>query len=159
MSKILIDIDPNPEDCVYCGECKKLTTLPLQPFCMIFNQFLDPSFDKEGDHERLSECINAEENAKNKKRFLVFAGQEYYANGGANDLASIACKTKNEAIKYADSLIGKEFTTHFWYEKDSKHMVSMEVEWAHVFDLKKCEVIYRTGNIFGDENGIIILGE
>ena len=94
----------------------------------------------------------------NTKRFLVFAGQEFYANGGANDLVSTACKTKEKAIEYArDLLKNKMFITNRWVDKYTKRDDGTKIEWVQVYDLEKCEVIFRRGKVHGDDSGIVIL--
>ena len=94
----------------------------------------------------------------NTKRFLIFAGQEFYANGGANDLVSTSPRTKEKAIEYARSLFNKKFTTNHWIIDDLEEPITeMTIEWVQVFDLELCEVVFRRGKVFGDDSGIVIL--
>ena len=95
----------------------------------------------------------------NTKRFLIFAGQEFYANGGANDLVSTSPRTKEKAIEYARSLLSKDkrFITNFWFDEDTEFDDGNIIEWVQVFDLELCEVIFRRGKVFGDDSGIVIL--
>ncbi len=94
---------------------------------------------------------------KYQKRFLVFAGQQFYANGGGNDIITTDCKTQEDAIEHAKSIMGKSFTTNEWIDEDGDVHVEMEIEWVHVFDLKLCEIIFRVGEVYGNEDGIVIL--
>ena len=89
----------------------------------------------------------------NTKKFLVFAGEQFYANGGANDLVSTSCKTEERAINYAKQLLGQRFSTH--RGDDGVFDVSSPVEWVQVYDLDKCEVIFRAGA--GAVSGVVIL--
>ena len=85
-----------------------------------------------------------------KKKFLIFCGQEFYANGGANDLMSVMDNEK-KAIQHAKELIGKSFSTNFWGD------LEMPIEWVQVFDLEMCEVIVKDGKVHGDDCGIILI--
>ena len=91
------------------------------------------------------------------KQFLIFCGEKYYANGGANDLISTSCKTESEAIEYAKSIMGKKFATNFWKDDDGTYGTESIVEWVQVVDLEKCEVIFKEGKPYGDDSGIVII--
>jgi len=92
------------------------------------------------------------------KQFLIFCGEKYYANGGANDLISTSCKTQEKAIEYAKSIMGKKFSTNFWADDDgTTYDVENFVEWVQVVDLEKCEVIFKEGKPYGDDSGIVII--
>jgi len=64
-------------------------------------------------------------------RYFVFAGEEYYAKGGGNDLHS-STNSKETAIIFADAALTQDYN----YGK---------YEWAHVFDTETLKVVYRTG--------------
>lgn len=85
-------------------------------------------------------------------KFLIFAGQEFYANGGANDIVPCDCSTEEEAIAYAKLLLVRTFTTNYWGSE-----LSITIEWVQVFSIERGEVIFRRGNVFGDDSGIVIL--
>ena len=92
-----------------------------------------------------------------KKKFLIFGGRNFYASGGANDLISTIPQTEDEAIDYARSLIGRKYTTERWILPDGHHTVDITVQWSQVFDLEKCEIIFRAGSVFGDESEILMV--
>ena len=99
----------------------------------------------------VNRMANEENGDDMKKRYLIFAGQEFYANGGANDLISSTAQNKTEAIHYANGLIGKYFAI---LDEDGDEYAESAIEWVHVFDLVECDIIHRVGNVFGNENGI-----
>lgn len=93
-----------------------------------------------------------------KTRFLVFAGEQFYANGGANDLVSTSCRTEKEAVKYANDLLENGiFISHVWHDEYTTRDDGSKIEWVQVFDLEKCEVIHRIGKVYGEDSGILIL--
>lgn len=73
-------------------------------------------------------------------RYLVFAGERYYAHGGGNDYVD-CFETFDGARSLADRIIDGEWS--IVYSEDPAYFTG--AEWAHVLDLETNEIVYKTG--------------
>lgn len=81
-------------------------------------------------------------------RYLIFCGEEYYANGGGYDYLD-GFHDRELACNYCDAIIGDlyKIVTDNWEHH-------FDIEWAHVFDIETREIIHRAGEVpygAGDE--------
>ena len=78
-------------------------------------------------------------------RYFVFAGESYYAYGGAQDCL-FKRDSLDEAKKLADSLVGssREFSTR--ENPDADDIRHCEIEWAHVMDGETLKIVYLSGD-------------
>ncbi len=90
--------------------------------------------------------------------YLIFGSEQYYATGGAFDLLSHNDDFE-EACKFAEEQIGRYVVTEIadWSDDrldDQGHYI----EWTHVFDCTKKEIVkeFGTGSFCGSRKLITI---
>lgn len=75
-------------------------------------------------------------------RYLLFAGERYYAHGGANDYVDNFL-TLNGATTAADILVDDARTVVWANSRNGEYEAA--VEWAHVLDISTGEIVYKAG--------------
>lgn len=73
-------------------------------------------------------------------RYLIFAGQTYYANGGMFDLVAQLDGTGIEACEKAATAY-----------QDALKIGGSSGAWCHVWDNEKQKVIWKMGKCFGED--------
>jgi hypothetical protein len=81
---------------------------------------------------------------KSLGRFLVFAGEAYYARAGMGDFRG-SFNSLAEAKDFAASLMGKAFG---WYDEDWILRLNCDVEWSAVYlaSAGNAEPVFAVGN-------------
>lgn len=78
-------------------------------------------------------------------RYLIFAGESYYAHGGGNDFRD-ATDDFSEAKRMA-----QEWSVRVIDEPD---LDRQSLDWGHVFDTELMQVVWRTWvTPYGDDTG------
>ena len=81
------------------------------------------------------------------ERYLVFAGQQYYSVGGGCDFVD-SFNSIEKAIDYSKRLIGLELSTfdkEQFIDCEDDCVGSITVEWSHVFDNEKRQIVKENG--------------
>lgn len=78
-------------------------------------------------------------------RYLVFGSEENYPNGGAHDLL-FKSNDKDEAIGAAKSFIDKNAVYEESDDVEKKGGIANSINWSHVLDLDKHQVIAEFGD-------------
>ena len=90
--------------------------------------------------------------------YLIFGGEVFYPDGGANDIIENHTD-KDLAILRANEVIGMTAMTNIAtedWDDDSSHTI----EWSQVYDVAAGKVIYKSeGTPYGESNGVIELRE
>ena len=78
--------------------------------------------------------------------FLIFAGECFYASGGAYDLCHNT-EDEKEALDHAKGLLGRRIVTDVaeWSDDRTDDDTTV-IEWSHVFDTSKQEVVAEFGD-------------
>lgn len=72
-------------------------------------------------------------------RYLIFAGETYYADGGAHDLVASYAGTANPTIVC-------EHAAEIYRERKT----NPNGAWCHVYDIETAKIIWTKGRSFGD---------
>ncbi len=83
------------------------------------------------------------------KRYLIFAGSEFYPSGGMYDYYTSTDDKEHAVVCACDRLGEKTEQTPIMYG-------GMIIDWAHVYDMEQGKVIFRIANggernWYGDE--------
>lgn len=81
-------------------------------------------------------------------RYLIFAGQQYYASGGANDLV---CIEEHQDVAERKAL---ELYNIGTIEIGDK-LIDLDIEWVQVFDLVNKDFIAEHGDVHYSEHGML----
>lgn len=72
--------------------------------------------------------------------YLVFAGETYYATGGANDLVRVFEDDPNAAFEFCDALVEGTAEDFGWPRPRG-----FDYDWAHVLHASACKIIHEAG--------------
>ena len=75
------------------------------------------------------------------KRYWLFFGNNYYPDGGMEDLLS-SHDTLTDAIKAFDDKLSEDYNEECLQTKNEYLEMQKELHWAHVFDSKNQKVVW-----------------